>query len=79
MSSTLKDEAGGVCSCTRCSLLIRSMQECAKNNIKSSYQAKELSARSSLAVSDNKQKRSKEESMRKVMDLNCWGPTTTKF
>ena len=66
--NSLKDQAGGVCSCTRCSLLIRSLQECAKNNIKSSS-----------AVSDNKQKRSKEESMRKIMDLNCWGPTTTKF
>ena len=69
MSSTLKDQAGGVCSCTRCSLLIRSLQECAKNNIKSCYQAKELSAKSSSAVSDNKQKRSKEESIRKIMSF----------
>ena len=77
--NSLKDQAGGVCSCTRCSLLIRSLQECSKNNNKSCYQAKELSAKSSSAVSDNKQKRSKEESMRKIMDLNYWGPTTTKF
>ncbi|KAK7860194.1 hypothetical protein CFP56_042156 [Quercus suber] len=73
MSSTLKDQ--GVCSCTRCYLL-RLLQECAKNNIKSCYQAKELSAKSSSAVSDKKN-RSKEESMGKVTDLNCWGPSTT--
>ncbi|KAK7818006.1 hypothetical protein CFP56_041853, partial [Quercus suber] len=50
----------------------------AKNNIKSCFQAKELSAKSSSAVS-GKKKRSKDESMRKIMDLNCWGPSTCKF
>ncbi|KAK7846386.1 hypothetical protein CFP56_008032 [Quercus suber] len=43
-----------------------------QNNIKSCYQAKELSAKSSSAVSDKK-KRLMEESKRKIMDLNCWG------
>jgi hypothetical protein len=32
----------------------------------------------SSALSD-KIKRSKEESMSKVMDLSCWGPSTVKF
>jgi hypothetical protein len=70
---TLKDQ--GVC---RWNYPLRSLQQCAMNNIKSYYQAKKLSATSSSAVSDKK-KRSKEESMRKVMDLNCWGPSTIKF
>ncbi|KAL0001061.1 hypothetical protein SO802_014842 [Lithocarpus litseifolius] len=70
---TLKDQ--GVC---RWNFVIRSMQQHAKNNIRSYYQAKKLSAQSSSAIS-NTIKRSKEDSMRKVMDLSCWGPNTIRF
>ncbi|KAL4619420.1 hypothetical protein ACB092_06G078200 [Castanea dentata] len=73
MSSTLNDQ--GVCSWNYPN---RSPHQCTKNDLKSYYQAKEVSATSSSAVSDKK-KRSKEESMRKIMDLSCWGPSTTKF
>nr|XP_023873770.1 uncharacterized protein LOC111986376 [Quercus suber]XP_023888988.1 uncharacterized protein LOC112001058 [Quercus suber] len=70
---TLKDQ--GVC---RWNFVIRSMQQHAKNNIRSYYQAKKLSAQSSSAIS-NTIKRSKEDSIRKVMDLSCWGPNTIRF
>jgi hypothetical protein len=70
---TLKDQ--GVC---RWNFVIRSMQQHAKNNIRSYYQASKLSAQSSAAIS-NHIKRSKEESVRKVMDLSCWGPNTIRF
>ena len=70
---TLKDQ--GVC---RWNFVIRSMQQHAKNNIRSYYQAKKLSAQSSSAIS-NSIKRSKEDSIRKVMDLSCWGPNTIRF
>ncbi|KAG2685716.1 hypothetical protein I3843_10G129500 [Carya illinoinensis] len=70
---TLKDQ--GVC---RWNFIIRSMQQHAKNNIRSYYQAKKLSAQTSSAIS-HQMKRSKEESVRKVMDLSCWGPSTIRF
>ncbi|XP_061358835.1 uncharacterized protein LOC133303022 [Gastrolobium bilobum] len=70
----LKDQLG-VC---RWNYALRSLQQHAKNNIRSYTQAKKLSSASSAAVS-NKVKRTKEESMRKVVDLNCWGPNTTRF
>lgn len=70
----LKDQLG-VC---RWNYAFRSLHQHAKNNIRSYSQAKKLSSASSAAVS-NKVKRSKEESMRKVMDLNCWGPSTARF
>ncbi|XP_062170225.1 uncharacterized protein LOC133875952 [Alnus glutinosa] len=71
---TLKDQ--GVC---RWNFVIRSMQQHVKNNIRSYYQANKLSARSSAAISNHIKRRSKEESVRKVMDLSCWGPNTTRF
>ncbi|KEH38820.1 hypothetical protein MtrunA17_Chr2g0318611 [Medicago truncatula] len=70
----LKDQLG-VC---RWNYAFRSLHQHAKNNIRSYSQAKKLSSASSAAVS-NKVKRSKEESMRKVIDLNCWGPSTARF
>ncbi|KAK7848076.1 uncharacterized protein LOC112001059 [Quercus suber] len=70
---TLKDQ--GVC---RWNFVMRSVHQHAKNNIRSYYQAKKLSAQSSSAIS-NTIMRSKEESMRKVLDLSCWGPNTIRF
>jgi len=70
----LKDQLG-VC---RWNHSFRSLHQHAKNNIRSYTQAKKLSSASSAVVS-NKVKRTKEESMRKVMDLNCWGPSTSRF
>ncbi|KAL2331496.1 hypothetical protein Fmac_019077 [Flemingia macrophylla] len=70
----LKDQLG-VC---RWNYALRSLQQHAKNNIRSYTQAKTLSSATSAAVS-NKVKRTKEDSMRKVMDLSCWGPNTARF
>lgn len=70
----LKDQLG-VC---RWNYAFRSLHQHAKNNIRSYTQAKKLSSASSVAVS-NKVKRTKEESMKKVMDFNCWGPSTARF
>jgi hypothetical protein len=70
----LKDQLG-VC---RWNHAFRSLHQHAKNNIRSYTQAKKLSSASSAAVT-NKVKRTKEESMKKVMDLNCWGPSTARF
>ncbi|XP_028807592.1 uncharacterized protein LOC114762293 [Neltuma alba] len=70
----LKDQLG-VC---RWNYPVRSLLQHAKNNLRSYSQAKKLSASSSAAVS-NQVKRSKEECMKKVMDINCWGPSTTRF
>ncbi|RDX57751.1 hypothetical protein CR513_62985, partial [Mucuna pruriens] len=67
----LKDQLG-VC---RWNYALRSLQQHAKNNIRSYTQAKSLSSATSAVVS-NKNKRTKEDSMRKVMDLSCWGPNT---
>ncbi|KAI4333744.1 hypothetical protein L6164_018514 [Bauhinia variegata] len=70
----LKDQLG-VC---RWNHIIRSLQQHVKSNMRSYAQAHKLSSSSSAAVS-NRVKRTKEESMRKVMDLSCWGPNTTRF
>ncbi|KAK2369652.1 hypothetical protein P8452_57203 [Trifolium repens] len=70
----LKDQLG-VC---RWNYAFRSVHQYAKNNIRSYTQAMKLSSASSAAVS-NKVKRTKEESMKKVLDLNCWGPSTARF
>ncbi|KAK7244412.1 hypothetical protein RIF29_39233 [Crotalaria pallida] len=67
----LKDQLG-VC---RWNYALRSLQQHVKNNIRSYNQARKLSSASSAAVS-NKIKRTKEESMKKVMELNCYGPNT---
>ncbi|PQQ07334.1 putative wound-induced protein [Prunus yedoensis var. nudiflora] len=69
----LKDQ--GIC---RWNGVLRSLQQHAKNNIRSYSQAKKLSGSSSSAIS-NKMHRSQEEKVRKVMELNCWGPNTTRF
>ncbi|OIW05250.1 hypothetical protein TanjilG_03639 [Lupinus angustifolius] len=66
----LKDQLG-VC---RWNYAFRSLHQHAKNNIRSYAQFKKLSS----AVS-NKVKRTKEQSMRKVMELDCWGPSTMRF
>lgn len=71
----LKDQLG-VC---RWNYALRSLQQHAKNNIRSYSQATNLSSASSSASVSKKIKRTKEESMNKVMELNCWGPTTTRF
>jgi len=70
----LKDQLG-VC---RWNYALRSLQQHAKSNIRSYTQAKSLSSVTSAAV-PNKVNRTKEESMRKVMDLGCWGPNTIRF
>ncbi|CAL9017365.1 unnamed protein product [Prunus brigantina] len=69
----LKDQ--GIC---RWNGVLRSLQQHAKNNMRSYSQAKKLSGSSSSAIS-NKMQRSQEEKVRKVMELNCWGPNTTRF
>jgi len=70
----LKDQLG-VC---RWNYALRSLQQHAKSNIRSYTQARSLSSATSAAVA-NKVHRTKEESMRKVMDLGCWGPNTIRF
>ena len=73
----LKDQ--GIC---RWNYTIRSLHQHVKNNIRSFTQAKMISSSSSAAVSDKlreDKRRKTEEKMRKVMDLNCWGPTTVRF
>ncbi|EOY12769.1 2-nonaprenyl-3-methyl-6-methoxy-1,4-benzoquinol hydroxylase [Theobroma cacao] len=73
----LKDQ--GIC---RWNYTIRSLHQHAKNNIRSFSQAKMLSSSSSSAAVSSKlreeKRRKAEEKMRKVMDLNCWGPNTAK-
>ena len=68
----LKDQ--GVC---RWNYPLRSLHQHAKNNIRSYYQAKKLSAQSSSAICskvNNEKLKQSEESLRKVMYLSCWGP-----
>ncbi|XP_027344051.1 uncharacterized protein LOC113856434 [Abrus precatorius] len=67
----LKDQLG-VC---RWNYALRSLQQYAKNNIRSYSLAPKFS---SAAIS-NKVERTKEDSMSKVMEFNCWGPSTTRF
>lgn len=52
---------------------IKTINQHARNNIKSYSQAKKISSQSSSLVSANSTKQS-EESFRKVMYLSCWGP-----
>ncbi|QCE09860.1 uncharacterized protein LOC114185494 [Vigna unguiculata] len=70
----LKDQLG-VC---RWNYALRSLQQHAKSNIGSFTQTKSLSSATSAAVA-NKVNRTKEDSMRKVLDLGCWGPNTIRF
>ncbi|GLT77246.1 hypothetical protein SLA2020_488510 [Shorea laevis] len=68
----LKDQ--GFC---RWNYALRSLQQHAKNNIRSYSQAKKLSANSYSAVSEkmrNERLKKSEESLRTVMYLSCWGP-----
>ncbi|XVE50413.1 hypothetical protein DITRI_Ditri01bG0161000 [Diplodiscus trichospermus] len=73
----LKDQ--GIC---RWNYTIRSLHQHAKNNVRSFTQANMISSSASAAVSNQlreEKKRKYEEKMRKVMDLNCWGPNTVRF
>ncbi|KAE8650166.1 hypothetical protein Csa_011372 [Cucumis sativus] len=65
----LKDQ--GVC---RWNNVIKSLQQHGKTKVRSYYQAKKLSASSSSAIA-NQIKKSREDKMRKVMDLSCLGPS----
>ncbi|XP_050113118.1 uncharacterized protein LOC126591466 [Malus sylvestris] len=69
----LKDQ--GVC---RWNGVLRAVHHHAKSNIRSYSQAKTLSDSSSSAISMTMQ-RSQEDKLRKVMELNCWGPNTIRF
>ncbi|TQD77186.1 hypothetical protein C1H46_037291 [Malus baccata] len=69
----LKDQ--GVC---RWNGVLRSVHQHVKNNIRSYSQVKKLSDSSSSAIS-KKMQRSQEDKLRKVMELNCWGPSTIRF
>ncbi|KMS98373.1 hypothetical protein BVRB_4g093340 [Beta vulgaris subsp. vulgaris] len=51
---------------------IRSLQNHAKNNVRSYSQAKNLSGSTSSVISQKLN--DSEESLRKVMYLSCWGP-----
>ncbi|XP_022734480.1 uncharacterized protein LOC111288008 [Durio zibethinus] len=75
----LKDQ--GIC---RWNHTIRSLHQHAKNNVRSFTQANMISSPhpSSAAVSNmlrEEKRRKVEEKMRKVMDLNCWGPNSVRF
>ncbi|XP_050248172.1 uncharacterized protein LOC126695459 [Quercus robur] len=68
----MKDQ--GIC---RWNFIMRSVQQHAKNHLRSISQTRNLSSSTSAVVSsklrDDKMKQS-EESLRKVMYLSCWGP-----
>ncbi|KAJ9182808.1 hypothetical protein P3X46_006759 [Hevea brasiliensis] len=66
---SLKDQ--GLC---RWNYALRSLQQHAKNNIRSySQQPKKLLSAASKKLRDEKLKQS-EESLRTIMYLSCWGP-----
>ncbi|KAK4714293.1 hypothetical protein R3W88_020200 [Solanum pinnatisectum] len=69
----LKDQ--GVC---RWNYTIRTINQHAKNNLRSYLQAKKMSTQSSssslVSLSANSKVKQSEESLRKVMYLSCWGP-----
>ncbi|XVF04071.1 hypothetical protein REPUB_Repub05bG0049600 [Reevesia pubescens] len=80
----LKDQ--GIC---RWNYTIRSLHQHGKNSISSFTQPKMISSSSSSSSSAaaavisyklrEEQRKKAEEKMRKVMDLNCWGPNTVRF
>ncbi|PSS06179.1 Protein of unknown function wound-induced protein [Actinidia chinensis var. chinensis] len=76
----LKDQ--GFC---RWNYSLRSILQHAKTNLRSYCQAQSLSSASSSSssvmakqIGEEKAKRT-EEKLRKVMELNCWGPNTIRF
>ncbi|KAB1209985.1 hypothetical protein CJ030_MR6G020129 [Morella rubra] len=68
----MKDQLG-IC---RWNYSLRSAQQHANNHFRSLSQAKTLSSSTSAIVSKVREEKMKqsEESLRKVMYLNCWGP-----
>lgn len=72
----LKDQ--GIC---RWNYTMRSLHQHVKNNVRSISQANRnisSSSTSNKVVGQSKMKKT-EDSIRKVMDLNCWGPSTVRF
>ncbi|KAK2639250.1 hypothetical protein Ddye_027045 [Dipteronia dyeriana] len=75
----LKDQ--GIC---RWNYTMRSLHQRTKNNLRSVSQAKNVSSSSSSRkgfeenIGCDKKKKT-EDSIKKVMDLSCWGPTTVRF
>ncbi|KAJ4822459.1 hypothetical protein Tsubulata_022800 [Turnera subulata] len=68
----MKDQ--GIC---RWNHTIRSLHQHTKTHLRSISQAKKLSSSSSAAVASQlkeEKARESEESLKKVMYLNCWGP-----
>ena len=66
----LKDQ--GIC---RWNYALKSLHQHAKNRLGSLSQAKKFSsASSSSLISRTEKTKHSEESLRKVMYLNCWGP-----
>ncbi|KAE8680167.1 2-nonaprenyl-3-methyl-6-methoxy-1,4-benzoquinol hydroxylase [Hibiscus syriacus] len=77
----LKDQ--GIC---RWNYTIRSLHQHAKNNLRSSFFSSSSSSSSSSAVAgavSNKLReermRKAERNMKKVLEMNSWGPTTVRF
>ncbi|KAF7836784.1 wound-responsive family protein [Senna tora] len=71
----LKDQLG-VC---RWNNVMRGLNQHSKINIRSYVNPQKVSSSLALSNYKAKPKRSKEECMDKVMDLNCWGPSTTRL
>jgi len=78
----LKDQLG-FC---RWNYALRSVQQHAKTNLRSYCQAERLSGSSSSSARSaisNKMREEKakrtEEKLRKVMEVDCWGPNTIRF
>ncbi|KAI3457520.1 hypothetical protein Pfo_014183 [Paulownia fortunei] len=85
----LKDQ--GVC---RWNYALRLMQQHAKTRVQSYYHTHLLPAKSSSSASsgfasagmvgnkvmrDGEKIKRREKSLKKVMDLSCWGPSTVRF
>ncbi|GKV15854.1 hypothetical protein SLE2022_016980 [Rubroshorea leprosula] len=70
----LKDQ--GIC---RWNYTFRSLHQRAKNNARLFSQVKVLSSSPASSESVSEKLERSEKSMRKVMDLSCWGPNTVRF